>query len=398
MTTPTPDDLTTAHKRTILIASVVAVAVLLVGVGVAFAVMASRAPKAPVASFTPAEETTATESAETSGSQEASETTKTAVATLTPSPSPQATTGGSTNVRSGKIAYRRTSAIYVAGEDGSGEKLVFNSAAGAFALSPDGATLAVMDTPAGGAQQLVLVDVANGTKVRAPGPTEIPTWAPDSSWLAYTVDAAGAFSVRRVNRDGSGDVALLSSAARPRISPDGRYVAYVKSSPTNLGDPLQVYDTAHRTSQTVPNAGGSLDYAWSPDGRLFFAQAGVAGGKAVLGVADKTLSHSSVVVSLPTTDTLPSPSSLIPSPDGLKVLLAMAGDDGHSDMYVVDVAGKRAKALTTRRDAYPLAWTLDGHAILYFDGNAIQHETTDLYRMNADGTKHVVVKAGASGP
>ena len=398
MTTPTPDDLTAAHKRTMLIASVVAVVVLLVGVGVAFAVMARRAPKAPVTAFTPVEETSATESVETSASGEATETTKTAVPTLTPNPTPQATSGTATNVRSGKIAYRRTSAIYVSGEDGTGEKLVFNSVAGAFALSADGATLAVMDAPSGGVPQLVLVDVANGTKVRVPGPTEIPTWAPDSSWLAYTVDTAGAFSVRRVNRDGSGDVALLSSAARPRISPDGRSVAYVKSSPTNLGDPLQVYDTAHRTSQTVPNAAGSLDYAWGPDGRLFFARAGVAGGKAVLGVADNTLSHSSIVVSLPTTDTLPSPASLVPSPDGSKVLLAMTGDDGHCDMYVVDIAGKKVKALTTRRDAYPLAWTLDGKAVLYFDGNAIQHETTDLYRMNADGTKHVVVKAGASGP
>jgi Tol biopolymer transport system component len=394
MTTPVPDD--SSHTRTILIASVVAVAVMLVGVGVAFAVMASRAPKPPRANFTPAQETSATESSETSGTDEASETAS--APTTSRSTQTAAPVHPGTNTRASRIAYRMPpQAIWVTDEDGkSNTKLVFRSA-GAFSLSPDGTTLAVIDTPSGGGPQLVLVDVASAKETRIPGPTELPEWSPDSSWLAYSASSGLASSVRRVNRDGSGDALIVAPGDRPRISPDGRYVAYIKNRQDSPVGPLLVFDTQHRTTKTVPSADASLDYAWGTDGSLYFAQAGTAGGKAALKVADKTRSRSSLLVSLPTTSTLPFPGALMPSPDGAMIVLTMSGDDNMARMVMVNIARKTATEVLPRRSAYPLAWSADGKTLLYIDGNADMEEKTSLYRMNPDGTQRKVLVTGAEG-
>jgi Tol biopolymer transport system component len=398
MTTPVPDD--SSHTRTILIASVVAAAVLLVGVGVAFAVMASRAPKPPRANFTPAQETSATESSETSGTDEASETASSPT-TSSSSPSTQAVAPvhPGTNTRASRIAYRMPpQAIWVTDEDGkSNTRLVFRSA-GAFSLSPDGTTLAVIDTPSGGGPQLVLVDVASGMETRVPGPTELPEWSSDSSWLAYSVSSGLASSLRRVNRDGTGDALIVAPGDRPRISTDGRYVAYIKNRQDSPIGPLLVYDTQHRTTKTVPSADGSLDYAWGTDGSLYFAQAGTAGGKATLRVADKTRSQSSLLVSLATTSTLPFPGALLPSPDGAMIALTMSGDDNMARLVMVDIARKTATQVSTRRSAYPLTWGADGKTLLYIDGNADMEEKTSLYRMNPDASQRRILVTGAEGP
>jgi Tol biopolymer transport system component len=280
----------------------------------------------------------------------------------------------------------------VSGEDGTGAKRVYESTDGAFALSPDGKTLVVSS----GTSTYVLVDTTNLSQLPIAGPVDLPTWAPDSSWLAYTSrTASGTLSVRRVNRTGTGDALVVNGGARPQISPDGKHVAITQSLDPDSTDTLRVYDTVTKVLRAVPNGKGAQTFAWAPGGILYFAKDRIGTAAGWLGVTDAALTKTTVVCSLPLTDPPSSPAALYPSPDGSKVLFALTGDDGHSRMQVADVATKKLKAISTRYDAYPKGWLLDGSAVLYIEGNAVQGEATSLYRIRPDGTTRTIVVAGA---
>jgi Tol biopolymer transport system component len=393
MTEPIPDDVS-PRRRTWLIAGVLSLVVVLIGIGVSFAVLATRSPATKPPAFTPAEETSSSASGLAGGGVSPN-----ASASVTPTSSSvnsasTTTTPAGQIVRSGKIAYRLTGQIWVSGEDGSGAKAVLTNGAGRFSLSPDGLTLAVMQGNAV-TDHALLVDVASGAQAQVPLSVDLPTWAPDSSWLAYTAGgAAVGYTIRRVNRDGSHDGPVVSGAAQPQISGDGKRLAYTKSLQPEPSDALRVVDlTAGAKPVTVPNAQGATRFSWAVGGSLYFARTTTATA-GWLGVAERTLTKSSVIASLPAgTDV--SPSALFLSPDGSKVFFAMAGDDGYSHLYICDVAGKKIVSLTTYRDAYPVGWLLNGSGLLYIDGNVIQKETPSLNRMNLDGSHKKVVVAGA---
>jgi Tol biopolymer transport system component len=386
---PIPDD--GLQRRTWLIVGVLSLVVVLVGVGVAFAILTNRTPANKAPSFSPAEETSSAPSASTlttsSGESSASVTT-------TPTSATDATTTATTSVgqivRSGQIAFRQGGNIWVAGEDGSAAKKVMESASGSFSLSPDGRTLLVRG-PSAAVDRPVLIDVATGVTAQLIQAIDMPTWAPDSSWLAYTAGtAAVGYTIRRVDRDGTDDSLLVSGAAQPQISTDGARVAYTKNAQTMSTDPVRVMDLVDRSTHTVPNAQGAAHFAWAAGGVLFFVKHSLSTGTGWLGKAEKQLEKSSVVASLPL-DANMGPGVLLPNPLGSKVLFAMEGDDGRSKMYLADVDGKKINALSTRRDAYPQKWLLDGTGLLYVDGNSIEKETPALYRMSIDGSHKTVV-------
>jgi Tol biopolymer transport system component len=396
MTEPIPDD--TTGRRTWLIAGVLALTVVLVGVGVSFAVMALRAGDAKTPTFTPAQPTQA------SGSlvESSAVTTTGAGASPTGSVTPTGAAGSTTPttpppgqiVRSARIAYRRQGAVWVAGEDGSNAHLVVSSADGDFSLSPDGRTLAIMKGPNETADHAVLVDVETGVESSLPAATELPSWAPDSSWVAYTAgDLLSGFSIRRAGRDGRGDALVRSQAAAPSISPDGKRIAFAKHLQASAEDtsPISVYDLASHTTKVVPRSQGASYFSYASGGVLYFVKGGSDGW---VGVADKLLSRSASVVSLPSGAEV-SPGPLMPSPDGSKVLFAMTGDDGYSRLRVVDAASRDMTSIDTRLDASPVGWLLDGSAILYVEGNAFQHEKTSLYRRDPDGSHRTIVVDGA---
>ncbi len=397
MTVPIPDD--SARKRTVLIASVVTVAVVLVGVGIAFAVMAQRAPKAAPTVTRPVEETSSTSSAESSaaslppsGSVESTITSSTIGATEASS-SPLHT---GQIVRAAKIAFRLANTVYVASEDGSGKKPIFTSALhGKFALSPDGTTLAIVDESS--TTGVMVIDVTTGRQLRIPGAVDLPAWSPDSTWLAYTTETSSVPSLHRIIRDGTGAELLVTPGAEPKFSADGHAIAYVASSQPIPQTP-RVFDLSTRTSKVVPGAKNSLDYAWKPDGSLYFLQAGST-GNGVISYANKALTHATKLVTLPspsTTSTVLVPAGLLPSPDGTRIVLTDTGDDGYSRMLAVTVATGQINSLTTHFDAYPWEWTADGKAILYVLGNALQGEKTSLYRMAPDGSGNRMIVSGAS--
>ena len=396
MTSPVPDD-TTVTRRTWIIAGVLSVVIALLGVGIAFAVLALRGPSAKqTASYTPV---TATEtSAATSRTTSATSTAPTSL--TTPTTSEEATSTTSTPpgqiVRSALIAYRLGGKVYVANEDGTGDMAVADSASGAFSLSPDGRTLAIMEGATTETDHAVLIDVF--TQVRAPltSAVELPAWSPDSSWVAYTAwdSSAKHYTIHRVNRDGSQDSVVITSAADAQISPDGKRIAHtVLPLAQSSTQTISVWDVDARTTRMAPDSRGVASFAFAPSGALYFTTTGTA--RALRSVAP-ALSQSYLVASLASGTEAQTPGRLFPSPDGSKILFSMTGDDGYSRVAVADTANKKITMISARLDQTPMGWLLDGSAIIYVEGNAYQTQATSLLRMHADGTHRTLIKSGAS--
>jgi dipeptidyl aminopeptidase/acylaminoacyl peptidase len=109
-----------------------------------------------------------------------------------------------------------------------------------------------------------------------------PQVSPDGLWVAYVVtlndresDEARS-AIWMVSWDGSQRLALTVAAdgtAKPRWSPDGRYVSYL-STPTGSEKPqIMLLDRRGGDARPLTKVTGDIgDYAWAPDGRrLVFA-------------------------------------------------------------------------------------------------------------------------------
>lgn len=288
------------------------------------------------------------------------------------------------------IAYRLDGALWVAGEDGGAAARVTQAPAGSFALSPDGKTLAIVDMPAG---RLRLVDVASGSERSVPGSaTDVgpPSWSPDSTWVAYT--AAGArLDVARVNADGSGAQTLVASAYRPRVSPDGRRVAYALPQ-ASAGDALLVADVGKGAgTMLVPD--GVSDFTW--------AGSSIAYSRTLRDVPPEVrvmrADGSGDIELFEYTGRRPvAIADMVASPDGTRVLFAETGDDGYSRMWVAATDGSGKRFLSVRRDDYPLGWSAAGEWAYFIQGNARQGDPTALMRVRPDATGLTVVVDGAA--
>ena len=395
MTTPLPDD-RTERTRTLLIVGIVVLALVVVGL-TAWAIFRPKSKPSAPRTFTPAQETTASTLATTI----AAETTETSstMASGSTNATGQGATGsgvapGGGGGRAAKIAFLLGNGVFVSNEDGTAARQVAAQVdpSAMFSLSPDGATLALVsgtDT-----KSLQLIDVASGQSVQVPGAIDLPDWSPDSTWVAYTVNNAGSFAIRRVNRDGSGDTLLAARGADAEISPDGGKVAYALDQPPSANESLQVLDLLSNKTQVVPKSTGAVHWEWGPDGSLYFVQPGKNGSFSV-GMAVPSLASARTLGSLVASGQAGGPGDLYPSPNGAKVLLTSVGDDGYSRMYLLDVKSGKVTQLATRHDAYPLGWTLDGKHILFVEGNAFQGEATSLYRIDPDGSLRLMVVGGA---
>ncbi|MDP2400994.1 MAG: hypothetical protein Q8M66_03365, partial [Actinomycetota bacterium] len=83
------------------------------------------------------------------------------------------------------------------------------------------------------------------------------------------------------------------------------------------------------------------------------------------------------------------------SPNAEYLLFAEVGDDGYSRAFVAPVTGGSVRALTVRRDTYPVGWSADGSRIFFIEGNAFQGESTALMSVRPDGTGRRVIVEGA---
>lgn len=205
------------------------------------------------------------------------------------------------------------------------------------------------------------------------------------------------------------DLFDLAQASDPQISPDGRYIAYVRRQNDIMSDravsSVWLLDT--RTGQETPIAGRGGDAfnpRWSPSGdRLAYAS--TEGGGAQLWVHWMDRSEAVRLTGLPT-----SPSSIAWSPDGRSIAYTMLVKDeepklgsapsnkpegatwaeplevrdllifrtdgqgylepGYQKIFLVPATGGAPRQLTFGRyhDGGPLSWSPDG-ATIYFGAN-----------------------------
>jgi Tol biopolymer transport system component len=273
-----------------------------------------------------------------------------------------------------------------------------------YSLSPDGSKLAVVAVPLaqsveGAAQsgQIAVIDVGTQAvlSVGADAVGYPVSWSPDSSWFAYTAQAGEKFAVKRVQSDGTGDEVLTIPGASPRVSRDGNYIAYMKSNQPGLGDPLTVLTLSTGKKRAVPQGKGALAWGWGTGKKLFFTRGTTASPQEwdlwryTVG-ADSSRTMGSVSVESPGYSLV----DVRVSPDGKRVLMAAAGDDNYSRLWVFDTSAERFSAIQTRRDAYPCCWG-DDDQILYFEGNTYQGEPSALVSILADGTSRRMIITGA---
>ena len=369
------------NRRKAGIAAAVAMAVL--GVAATIALSAGRGPEdgsqdETSRTITPAEETSET-TAPTAGEDAPGE------PGTTPGGSGQdgssAGSGGSTPyVRAPVVAYRRNGALCVAAEDGTGERTVVTSADGVFSLSPDGSTIAVVETGSG---TLSLVDVTSGAAVAVgPATQDTPSWAPDSAWLVYTAPGP---AVMRVARSGSGAVQLFAGSLPSVSVADGTVVAAAVSGE------MAVW---HNGSLSLLPASGTIT-GLATNGTTVWCGSLSAEGGASLCTGTIGGSDRRVLIAAPQSTRAVTFSDLLLAPDGTQLLFAEHGDDGYSRMFVVPASGGSAEELSVRRDCYPLRWAADGGALLFIEGNAFQGDPTALMRVEPSGAARRLLVDGA---
>ncbi len=172
--------------------------------------------------------------------------------------------------------------IYRIDDDGSNQHLLTPTTGEGGrhpSFSPDGQQIAISSRRGDATPLIYLIDAEEGDRetLRAvtadtgQGADFAPSFHPDGERIVYTStreNAAG--DIRIINTDGTGDTALLATAAAERwgtVSPDGNWLAYQsdEGGATNIwrldltdpgATPVQLTDTPYRDEAP----------SWSPDG------------------------------------------------------------------------------------------------------------------------------------
>jgi hypothetical protein len=342
----------------------------------------ARSTKPPV--VVPQTETTPAPSAS------ASETTPAGAASSAAS---QAVGSISAPVRAALIAFRRDGALWVSGENGANARSVVLSADGAFSLSPDGLTLAVVDASSG---TLSVVTVATGASVRVGTAAQAtPVWAPDSTWLVFRQDTDAGSDLVRVAREGA-PARPLGAGSSPSISTDGAWVFAVLTEPVGTRRVVRI-PADGGTAVQVPK--GSSVTGVSETGvsaaSIFFARPGIGTSTPTIGSMSLAGTGVKTLVKAPLSGTDVSFTSLRPSPDGTWLAYQESGDDGFSRLYCIRTAGGDPVKLWLRYDAYVIGWSANGTELLFSEGNTLQGETSRIVAVHPDGAGRRVVAENA---
>ncbi len=155
-------------------------------------------------------------------------------------------------------------------------------------LSPAGDRV-VMAAPGGAGDDLFIIDLARGaaTQITTTGVRGDPAWDPTGTRIAYSCGATGRDGgICLANADGSGDPALvIPGASQPDFSPDGSRLAYLLLDPTTRTD-LWTSLLDQSMPATLIRQSPAFDFGprVSPDGR-FVAYSSAESGKPEVYVA-----------------------------------------------------------------------------------------------------------------
>lgn len=289
--------------------------------------------------------------------------------------------------RAALVVYRQAGVVWVAAEDGSAARKIASSPAGAYALSPDGSTLAWVDSAA---HVLHLADIASGRDtVVGPAEDVRPAWHPDSSQVAYTGVSGGRLHARIVAPTGR-DARDLGIGHSPTVGPDGSVVFIASVAPGALG-PVVTVNPSGKSAEIKVSASA---VAFGGDGLLWATYGSGAGSERIMtsrvdGSAAREVIGGSGLSRQVTYSTL------CVSPAGGHLLYAATGDDGFSRTYVTTLDSPSPVSLGIRRDTYPHTWSADGLKVFFIEGNTFQGEKSALLRADHIGLGRVTVVADA---
>jgi TolB protein len=161
----------------------------------------------------------------------------------------------------------------------------FRGSNSAPAWSPDGRTLAVVLSVDGGSQLYLINADGTGARRRLTNSHAIdtePVFSPDGQTIYFTSDRGGSPQIYRIPAGGGEPQRLTfegSYNVSPRISPDGRNLAYI----TRNGAKFQaaVLDLATRQVQVLTDSERDESPSFAPNGRMILL-ATVIGGRGVL--------------------------------------------------------------------------------------------------------------------
>jgi dipeptidyl aminopeptidase/acylaminoacyl peptidase len=213
-----------------------------------------------------------------------------------------------------------------------------------------------------------------------------PQVSPDGQWVAYVVTINDReadeprSAVWMVSWDGTQRLALTRAAqdtAKPRWSPDGRYLAFLATPPSG-GDKVQIMlqDRRGGDARQLTTATGEIgEYCWAPDGkRIAFTMA----------QSDAEAATKPIVI-----DAL----HFKQDADGYLA----AGGERH--LYLLDVQSKTSEKLTSDpqfREDLP-TWSPDGRSVAFVrtheEGPDLDgREDIDVIEARADATARSVVR------
>jgi Tol biopolymer transport system component len=293
-------------------------------------------------------------------------------------------------VRAAKVAYRLGGSLYVSNEDGGSARAVTPAADGQYALSPDGATLALARSGS-----VTLYDVDTG-KMTFSGLAEAvqPVWLPDSSAVMYMrVGADGIAQIYRVSPAGA-DELVVGTGSSVAVSPNGATIALLPPLGSTATPQVLVSRNGEAFSAVPVPSGDPIGIALG-NNRLYISTMSPAEGGSIWSVALDGSGAKQLVKPGSAGDKGATFGRMLPSPDGLSLLYTAESDDGYSRMWLVPTAGGTPSALSSRRDNYPLMWSLSGKEILFIEGNSFQGETTALYHVGPTGSRRLMLVNGA---
>jgi Tol biopolymer transport system component len=139
-------------------------------------------------------------------------------------------------------------------------------------LSPDGNRLAVeIETPEGD-DDIWILDLERGTRVRLTdeGRNNRPVWSPDGTRIAFSSDRSDGGSLYWRNSNGSGEATLLLSREREQYpeswSPDGRAISFLEAPAYGRTRDVWILPLEGEPFAFTKTASYERQAAFSPDG------------------------------------------------------------------------------------------------------------------------------------
>ncbi len=223
-------------------------------------------------------------------------------------------------------------------------------------------------------------------------PTSLPP-AVDEGRIAFASERGGLWQIMVMNADGSDETSLTSgfgAFSRPSWSPDGARLGLRMDLPTSGIAVMEVHSEGGRLAGSPPmslTSEFSDSPSWSPDGRTLVYSSSPGSGGWITYLADTATRETHQFTGIPENATDP-----VWSPDGARLAFTWYTDEHQTrDLYLINADGSGMVNLTNTPSINEMgpAWSPDGRRLAFSasiqapDGS---NSRADIYLINADGS------------